>query len=77
MSGESERQPALDAVAGDGRLPPDAGPPPDAALQAVPLLEYGLIAVIAVVVAFLALTVFADQVASVLSVIGSEIDRAT
>jgi Flp pilus assembly pilin Flp len=41
------------------------------------LVEYGLIAAIAIVVAVLALTVFDDQVIYVLSVIGSEIDRAT
>ena len=41
------------------------------------LVEYGLIAAIAVLVAVLALVVFDDQVAFVLSVIGSEIDRAT
>lgn len=41
------------------------------------LVEYGLIAAIAVLVAVLALAVFDDQVAFVLSVIGSEIDRAT
>lgn len=40
-------------------------------------MEYGLIAAIAVLVAVLALAVFDDQVAFVLSVIGSEIDRAT
>ena len=41
------------------------------------LVEYGLIAAIAILVAVLALVVFDDQVAFVLSVIGSEIDRAT
>ncbi len=41
------------------------------------LVEYGLIAAIAVLVAVLALTVFDDQVAFVLSVIGNEIERAT
>lgn len=41
------------------------------------LAEYGLIAAIAVLVAVLALTVFDDQVAFVLSVIGNAVDRAS
>lgn len=41
------------------------------------LVEYGLIAAIAVAVAILALAVFDDQVAFVLSIIGNAIDRAT
>jgi hypothetical protein len=45
--------------------------------QAPLLVEYGIIAVIAIVVAVLALAVFDEQVTFVLSVIGSEIDRAT